>query len=760
MKFKLYYSYKSLIKNPILTFLTIICLVGSTLILIASCSITDACDELLRQETYNKYGNYDVLLSSDSDVDNFYALSSNISKVFDYYDDFISFFLAVATISSTDFNSDVDLMISDTQSLNKLTNLTYKELNTGDVIISRSFSEQLNVVEGDVVELSYSNYSTTLCILEIVDDTSIFSYSNEVPKIVIDHSTMTNIFSLYSKNIFNVALFKTNDERLCDELRGIFPYFNVVCVYDNELNDFIVNKTSSYALVIGIPCFLLCLIISSTVLTYFQRYNNKEFDKLFKLGLLKKDILIIKIIQCCIITSISYFSILFLCDNLVDMMNWFYNMNYQFSKFDIFFYSIYTITIPFILNLLIHFKKNNEVNNIVLLISNFVLSVLIIILATKINKYTIIILCMGVYIYIFTLPILIKKIISKFISKKDSLFSNIIKIEKCSILSILTLSILITIAMSDYYNLAVQANIVLSDYNDITITNFDTNKDYEVLFNDYDCHFIYEKNNILVNDLEVYQLYGVSSYNDINKIYNLSSDNKSLNNYEIILSSYYYDIEGIRVNDSVDVVINNITFKLNVSGFVYSDINNTKFCYINFETLQNIYNVSNYNKIIIKNSIGYFDDINDILKNENVNSRLYTGRSISTEVFTKNIFLIITISSFIIIIITIELIFVSMLRYKDMKNELAIIKMIGCSNKKIISNELCLILLKLVITIISSLCITIFSSYFFKELFYIREVYSTYNLGNIKNICTFIFILIYLITETAFKIIYFNFYKN
>lgn len=759
MKFNLFYTFKSLIKKPILTVLTILCIVSSTLILAGATNVSDVSIKHFTQQRENIYGNYNISLNSSSDNDNLFYSTARISDYSNYYDEYISFFLSSSTIYNDNTASIVDLMVTDLQTLETLTNIKYKSLGYGDVIISKELATQFNVKLYDYFDVTHFGYTTRLYVSDIIDNQSVFSSNVEMPRIVIDHSTMYDLFPVYNKYIFNVALFKTDDLTLISKLSEEFPHFSCVDLINNLQTTLSLNKINASLALVSIPSLLLCIVICHTVLTYFKKHNEPEFVKLVKIGLEPIEVKKIKFLQTIFISILSLiiFNILLLI--VVDKVNAMYGISFAFDAIDYFVFTSFILLLPTFLNVLVQYKEKAIMSLKKQFIINIVIVLLLVLFTLLVNKYTIVPLITFSFALVVTIPLLLKTIVYQFIKKKEVFLVFLTKIEKCSITFILTLGLLISFVFANYFEFSNDTNILLSDTNDITISVSDSEFDYKTLLNDYNGFYYYDKTNIHINDTELYKLYGVDDVVDIQEVFNLEMNDLTLNSNEIIISSFYYDNYNVEVGDLVSVRINNIEVELEVSGFIKSTAHNSMFSFINMDTLRDSFQISNYNKIILKDSITSYNDVLKILASEGINIRMHSGFTTYYLNHHNSMSLVSLIMFFIILIVVFELIFVLLLRFNDMNNNFRIVKMIGCSDKKIILNSIVLSLIKLIICILSSIIIYYFIGYLYSVYFNYQNCYIPYNLNACINIYSTILIVGYIVIEMCYTTYHFKKFK-
>ncbi len=740
----LLYSFKSLKKNPILTILAILCIIFSTLILMMTNNLSDVSNTFYNKVLSDKYGDYNFVLTADYETDSSFAVKSDILQLEEYYDDFISAFGSIATVNNNIYKTDVDLLVCDTNTLSLLTKQTYNNLGYGDVIISKSFAEKLKVKVNDKITINHFGYTETLYISQIVDNDSIFSNSNELPKIVINDRTMKDLVPSFIKTeyMFNIAFFHSDNMLLIEELKNVFPNFTVIDVDQNSYNTISLKKIDSTTILMGVPSLILCFLITYTIFSYISKYNEKEIIKLNKLGF--KNNFQIYLIQSSILSIACLVITHFTCIILLKFINAFYNINYMFEVKDILFFISYITILPLFLNIIINIKKKS-----LSLIKLLIISLTLIILISL--NISIIVKVYLVLSLIFVLPELFKLIVL-YLPKKIPII--LMKIEKCSLLPILTISLIVVCTVGNYFEIYNSSQVVLSHENDVTITGFDQNLEYKELFKNFDCNYIYEKSDIEIDDVEVLKLYGIDSKEELNKIFNFNVN--SLNSNEVVVSNYYKINNNLNINDEIDVVINNVTHSLIISDFIETDAYFGRVIFVNTETLLTNYNVKNYNKIIFKNI--NLEQVNLLLEENNVSARVFFGEDVVSEMINKNSFFIILVYLGIVLIVCIEISFVIILRYNSIAKELRTFKIIGFSNNKILINDLIVFLIKLFISLFSFILIYLLYCNIINQLLEIKDVYSAYQM----TIYLSPFLIIFLITAvlTATITITLNVNKN
>lgn len=721
MKFNIFYSWKFLIKNPILTTLTIICITLSSLILVASSNISNYVNEFQSQQITNIYGDYDISLEADYETEASFASLLGIQNLNDYYDDYVTGFKSIATLSK-DASIDVDLLVTDTSSLNKLTNENYKYFGYGDIVVSKHLADELNLKLYDKIQISHYGFNTDVYVSDIVDNKNIFSNTSELNTVVISHYTMTSIFPIYNQYLFNFALFKTDNLELISKLEESYPLFITKDIKNDNMFLLIARSSELFAIAIAIPCLILCLLISYTISNYFEEHRNNELIKLRKIGVNEKNINIIKYIQSLLLSIISLLLVVLLVSILIPIVNNMYNINFRLELIEYFKVGLYILLVPFVIDLFIHLNNKNIITNKKIVIIASLLMLLLITLNLINKSFFSTINLFILYSFIFTLPYITYNVIKIILNKKNSILSILTKIEKCSLLPVLTISIIMTFSMTFYLNISYDTNVVLSTKDDITITGLTSNNNYKDVFNKFDATYIYEKNGLTLEDEFLNKMYSVddlytlkNSFGmDIQKMYSFESD-------EIIVSSYYNDVINYQIGDKVTLVINNISRELTISGFYLENIQYGNCIFINFETLST-FNISNYNKIIIHN-YNDLNNINDILDNNNISARVYSGISASNNTFYTNVSLVNVISNFIILLILVEVLFVSILRYRNIKQEINVIKMVGCTNLKLILTDLFIFILKVLISLIISIVIVLLLKDVLYEVFLKQDVY-------------------------------------
>lgn len=753
MKFNIFYTLKFLLKNLVLTTLTVLCIASSGLILLASTNISDYASELQYQAIKNMYSDYNVSLTIDHQTDATFASVLGITNLEDYYDDYISGFKSMANISSDELNFDVDLLASDTTTLNKYTKKDYNKFGYGDIVISSYLAKQLNVSLYDKVEITHYGYTMDLYVSEIVDNDSIFSSTSELSTVVIEHYTMAKIFPIYNKYLFNFALFKTDNLELIDKLEDAYPTFNTKDVSIDALFTDDSSVVSQTVIAITIPSLILCILISYTIFKYFEDYNNNELLKLKKIGLDESNAKKIKVLQNLFLSLFSLIIILFGTIIFIPLVNNLYNISFQLDIIDYINVSLYIFLVPLIIHLCLYCNKRNLITPIKTFITTVVLVAIYCLGLLIDSKLLLTINLIIAYILIFTIPKLIYSLIKYLFSKKQSLISLLTKIEKCSILSLLTVSILLTFSMSFFINISISNHIVLSKENDVTVITNTLNVDYKELFNEYDTTYIYEKSDVLVNDTLIAKLICFDDLDTI-KLFDIDvGDTNSFNNNEIIISSYYRDILNYNINDTLTVEVNHIEKELTIAGFINEGAYYSSLIFIPYETITQ-FSVSNYNKIIIHNSD--LTTVKTILDNNNVYARVYYGISSSSEILYANLSLSNVLATAIISLIIIEMLFVLILRYRDIEKELNILKMVGCSNKKIIINDLIIFVIKLIV----SLLVSILLVYLLKDVFYqfylSNDFYLYLKLSSDANIFTNTLLISTTLSAVVFTTIYFR----
>lgn len=753
--FNFFYALKFLKKNIILTILTILCVTGSSLILTASTNIGEYSLAVQKQELTNNFGDYDLSLIADYETDATFASVLKIKELEEYYDEYITAFRSLASLKIVDEEVNVDLMACDTSTLNSLTSAGYKNFGYGDIVISKSLANKYNLSVNDKFIISHFGFERSVYISNIVDNSNVFSNS-ELDLVVIDHTTMSDLFPFYNKYVFNFALFKSDNPSLEAMLNESYSMFATTNLNSIEYIQKVADMTQYYTLVILIPCLLICLVISYTIYGYFEKKNDVEFNKLTKIGLENKNVKKIKLIQNIVLSTTSLVIVLLFLCVLLPVVNNVYGIKFTLGVVEILYVATYIYLVPIIIYLI--FIIQNKIKRKTLFIFSLMcITILFYLISFWLKQFDIYFLnILSIYLFVFTAPVVLFHVIKMIIKNKKWLINVIIRIEKCFLLPILTIGVLLSFSFNFYISVLNTGNVVLTNDNDITITGIKEGIDYKTMFDGYDATFLYQKSSVKLNDEQLRIMYGIDNIDVINDLFNIDIKNvSSLNSGEVVLSTYYKDVEGLEIGDEVRVNVNNIESSHTISGFVKSGMVASSFMFISNETLGDNYNVNECNKIIIKNCVET-STISSMLKNQGVNARVYNGISSSNAVYLKNLSMFRVISFFIMGIVWIEVLFVLSLRYVDNKKEVNILKMIGCSDRKLIINEIIIFSIKLIIsTVISIALVTLLSGVLF-EFFKFNDVYIDYKMSFSINWLTAMFCLIVLIECIIFLILHFR----
>ncbi len=122
MRFNLFYTFKFLRKNVLLTIITVLSITFSGLILIASTNMSNYVRCVQNQMVENTYGDYDVSLVADYESDASFASILGIIELEEYYDEYISGFKSIASVNINGGMFDIDLLSLEHSSLESLTN--------------------------------------------------------------------------------------------------------------------------------------------------------------------------------------------------------------------------------------------------------------------------------------------------------------------------------------------------------------------------------------------------------------------------------------------------------------------------------------------------------------------------------------------------------------------------------------------------------------------------------------------------------------
>ncbi len=752
MRFNLFYTFKFLRKNVLLTIITVLSITFSGLILIASTNMSNYVRCVQNQMVENTYGDYDVSLVADYESDASFASILGIIELEEYYDEYISGFKSIASVNINGGMFDIDLLSLEHSSLESLTNNEYNKYGFGDVVISKYLANKLNLKIHDKVVINHYGYEMDMYVSQIVDNDSIFSNNAELSTIVISPDTFSKLFPIYNKYLFNFALFKSDNIDFISVLEQRYPLFTTTDINDNYMVNMISNSSEVYVISITTAAIIVCLFISYTMFQYFDEHNNKELLKLSKLGVNNRDVTIIKFLQNIFISTLCILFILILSSCLIPILNVIYGVNFvlPFSTYILVF--LYTYISPILLYGLKEFNNKRGLSNKMIVTINIGL-VSLYGLFSFIDSYITSILCfIIIYIMVFTLPKLVNLILTSCFKVKNCITGIVCKVEKCSLMSLLTISFMLTFSMSFYQGISDTNLLILSNKNDITISNFSNNLDCKEIFKEYDATYIYEKNHIKIDGYNIEMMYGVDDISVVLDKFNLNiSNNSSLNYNEILVSSYYRDILNYNIGDIIDVEINGISNDFSISGFINDNVYYSSCVFMDFSSVK-LFNIVNYNKVVIHEctNSGY---INVLLSENGVYARVFNGTTQVNENYFKNVFLVDVISIFIIILISIEVLFVFILRNKNMSKENGIFKMLGCNNNVLLSINITLCLFKVVISIGISALLIFLASFNLYDIFLYNDVYLYLRLDNSFNKFTFLLLFLSIIVGLLFNLI-------
>lgn len=783
------YAFKNIIfgklKSLALVFIFILILVVTFLILSTRLFVSN----YFNYQVTEKYGKFDIVMTVDENTNaRFFSIRKlENEKIIDR----VAFF-EVNTIMSSEKLEYVKVMLGNLDGLKKVNSkVTSLNLNYNEIIITKYLAESFGLKLGDQVKIKF-NDDIEYEVVEIVEDGGLFSKTT----VFIDKdSNMQQILTAMNltvtpeitKNIFTIAYLNVSNVNIIEEIKAIDDYknLNITPTYNQELINQNINKATAAFGVVFLFVLIAILFVLQSTLSIIFKDRTKQIGIIksigsrssFFLGLLLLETMIYLIIALVFASILSRtiinVGLSYLNSDLI------FKLEFRVIAFGfiivlallylIVFYNYLKIRNTSIISLSQDNKLIIKSRNIYYLIVFVGLEICNLLLNQDVYLKAIFSSFLGIVIGFLVLRLIVrfgKEIVSdylfKTISIKNMSYNKTITYN-LNIVLIAFLTIFIMIATINYNNRRIE-----EAYNDANVDFIITNIIHEtsVVVGEVrsienvlsaDEGFLYR--DVGFNDSDLLSDYMLSLNEDkIFDYFNLEVSSDVISKFSdtniayILLPISFKELNGYDVNDKVYLNINEEynNEEFIVAGFFINDSN--------YFVLTNMANLTKYSSeaknVILVNSNGNNTKLyQDLI--EKFQSRLYY--IIDFNIIISSIFeeLNQTVSyfnyiSYILIVCFIITIFNnSILIYNELKSTYAKLKIIGTSNKKLVSMIVKENLYLLILTLICSILTVLYFAPKIKDIVLLFDVYFPLKLviGDIFEaiiVCVIVYLLSYI----------------
>lgn len=340
------YAFRNITRNFFRTLSLFITIIMMSFIFLVTFTISDALNYSFRKNAEISYQNVDLEITFDSNSKGHIVRNEQLKAYSNYYDYYAGFYWLNTVMKTNVGEQSVNVLAGTTEELNNFIGTNLEHLQYNEVIITNSIAQELSLEKNSVIEIYVGNGLEQYVVRDIVSDTGIFSDSTILVQsnyLMKHHSN--SLLGLSLGNVDDVSIVNRVYINLKDNI-NVDEF--IKAINNSNLGNLVINKPTNVEtqqanidLIIGVVYGGLTVVIASMMFVLVSIINlrlqnmKNEMGIIETIGESKAYIFKVLLVEIIIFSLLGVFIAYLMCDVIykLEFLLFFgrVGMNYEFD---------------------------------------------------------------------------------------------------------------------------------------------------------------------------------------------------------------------------------------------------------------------------------------------------------------------------------------------------------------------------------------------------------------------------------------------